>query len=158
MADSDAAPRSGRDLALFQGISPTFVAKILAKLEKAGIVRAAEGLRGGYLLAGHLLRRLRVCTHCHKRRHRAGYKYAYCGHCDYRHLAALVVCHALFPEYRYHAEAGHAQPAICHKRNSKNGSNDSQTDAASNCYPFADSPLVMEKASLNHHQDGMALV
>ncbi|PTQ11867.1 transcriptional regulator [Sphingomonas oleivorans] len=44
-------PRSGRDLAEFQGISPSFVAKIFSKLEKAGIVRAAEGVRGGYLLA-----------------------------------------------------------------------------------------------------------
>jgi Rrf2 family protein len=51
LVDAGPAPRSGKDLALFQGISPTFVAKILAKLEKAGIVRAAEGVRGGYLLA-----------------------------------------------------------------------------------------------------------
>ncbi|GGN54077.1 transcriptional regulator [Novosphingobium indicum] len=44
-------PRSARDLALFQGISPSFVAKIFAKLEKAGVVEAAEGVRGGYRLA-----------------------------------------------------------------------------------------------------------
>jgi len=44
-------PRSARDLARFQGISPTFVAKIFSKLEKAGIVEAAEGVRGGYRLA-----------------------------------------------------------------------------------------------------------
>lgn len=51
LVDAGPAPRSGKDLALFQGISPAFVAKILAKLEKAGIVRAVEGVRGGYLLA-----------------------------------------------------------------------------------------------------------
>lgn len=45
------APLSSRDLAEFQGISPSFVAKIFPKLEKAGIVRASEGVRGGYLLA-----------------------------------------------------------------------------------------------------------
>nr|WP_110753172.1 Rrf2 family transcriptional regulator [Phyllobacterium leguminum] len=43
-------PVSSRDLADFQGISPSFVAKIFPKLEKAGIVRASEGVRGGYLL------------------------------------------------------------------------------------------------------------
>lgn len=42
---------SSRDLADLQGISPTFVAKIFPKLEKAGIVTASEGLRGGYRLA-----------------------------------------------------------------------------------------------------------
>ncbi len=36
---------------IFQGISPSFVAKIFPKLEKAGIVRSSEGVRGGYLLA-----------------------------------------------------------------------------------------------------------
>ncbi|MDL2409228.1 Rrf2 family transcriptional regulator [Rhizobium calliandrae] len=46
-----AAPVSSRDLADFQGISPSFVAKIFPKLEKAGIVRASEGVRGGYLFA-----------------------------------------------------------------------------------------------------------
>jgi Rrf2 family protein len=44
-------PRSSRDLAGLQGVSPSFVAKIFPKLEKAGIVRASEGVRGGYLLA-----------------------------------------------------------------------------------------------------------
>ena len=42
---------SSRDLAELQGISPSFVAKILPKLEKAGIVQAADGMRGGYRLA-----------------------------------------------------------------------------------------------------------
>ena len=44
-------PVSSRDLAELQGISPSFVAKIFPKLEKAGIVQASEGVRGGYLLA-----------------------------------------------------------------------------------------------------------
>lgn len=42
---------SSRDLAELQGISPSFVAKIFPKLEKAGIVVANEGVRGGYRLA-----------------------------------------------------------------------------------------------------------
>lgn len=42
---------SSRDLAELQGISPSFVAKIFPKLEKAGIVQAAAGMRGGYRLA-----------------------------------------------------------------------------------------------------------
>jgi Rrf2 family protein len=42
---------STRDLAELQGISPSFVAKIFQKLEKAGIVSASEGVRGGYRLA-----------------------------------------------------------------------------------------------------------
>ena len=51
LIDAGDSPRSARDLALFQGISPSFAAKIFAKLEKAGIVTAAEGVRGGYQLA-----------------------------------------------------------------------------------------------------------
>ncbi|MFW1798882.1 RrF2 family transcriptional regulator [Acinetobacter nematophilus] len=42
---------SSRDLAELQGISSSFLAKIFPKLEKAGIVVAQEGIRGGYLLA-----------------------------------------------------------------------------------------------------------
>ena len=42
---------SARELADFQGISPSFVAKIFSKLEKAGIVAASDGIRGGYRLA-----------------------------------------------------------------------------------------------------------
>ena len=34
-----------------QGISPTFLSKIFPKLEKAGIVEASDGIRGGYRLA-----------------------------------------------------------------------------------------------------------
>ncbi len=44
-------PASSRDLADLQGVSVSFVAKIFSKLEKAGIVTASEGLRGGYRLA-----------------------------------------------------------------------------------------------------------
>lgn len=51
LVDADEQPRSARDLASFQGISPAFVSKIFAKLQKAGVVRAAEGVRGGYVLA-----------------------------------------------------------------------------------------------------------
>jgi Rrf2 family protein len=42
---------SSRKLAELSGVSPTFLAKIFPKLEKAGIVRASEGVRGGYTLA-----------------------------------------------------------------------------------------------------------
>jgi Rrf2 family protein len=45
------APLSSRDLAELQGISSAFLAKIFPKLEKAGIVVASEGVRGGYRLA-----------------------------------------------------------------------------------------------------------
>jgi Rrf2 family protein len=51
LAEAGDAPLSSRDLAEFQGVSPTFLAKIFTRLEKAGIVRATEGVRGGYLLA-----------------------------------------------------------------------------------------------------------
>jgi Rrf2 family protein len=44
-------PLSSRDLAELQGISPSFLAKIFPKLEKAGLVAASEGVRGGYRLA-----------------------------------------------------------------------------------------------------------
>src|SRR5882724_10853812 len=44
-------PTSSRDLAELQGVSPSFIAKIFPRLEKAGIVVAAEGIRGGYCLA-----------------------------------------------------------------------------------------------------------
>lgn len=51
LAGADGKPVSCRDLAELQGISPSFLAKIFAKLEKAGIVTSTEGVRGGYLLA-----------------------------------------------------------------------------------------------------------
>jgi len=42
---------SARDVAEFQGVSPSYVAKIFTLLEKAGIVSAAEGIAGGYMLS-----------------------------------------------------------------------------------------------------------
>jgi Rrf2 family protein len=51
MTDAGDTPLSSRDLAELQGISHSFLAKIFPKLEKAGIVRASEGVRGGYVLA-----------------------------------------------------------------------------------------------------------
>lgn len=42
---------SARELAELQGVSPSFLAKIFPKLERAGIVAATEGVRGGYRLA-----------------------------------------------------------------------------------------------------------
>ena len=44
-------PPSSRDLAEMQGVSPAFLKKIFPKLEKAGIVEASGGIRGGYRLA-----------------------------------------------------------------------------------------------------------
>lgn len=44
-------PLSARDIAELQGVSASFLAKIFPKLEKAGIVAASEGVRGGYVLA-----------------------------------------------------------------------------------------------------------
>ena len=44
-------PASSRDLAELQGVSASFVAKIFPRLERAGIVRASDGIGGGYLLA-----------------------------------------------------------------------------------------------------------
>jgi Rrf2 family protein len=44
-------PLSSRDVAELQVISPSFLAKIFPKLEKAGILAASEGVRGGYRLA-----------------------------------------------------------------------------------------------------------
>lgn len=51
LAVADDAPLSSRDLAELQGVSAAFVAKIFPRLEKAGIVTASNGLRGGYRLA-----------------------------------------------------------------------------------------------------------
>lgn len=44
-------PPSSRDLAEMQGVPPAFLKKIFPKLEKAGIVEATGGIRGGYRLA-----------------------------------------------------------------------------------------------------------
>lgn len=51
LVDPQATPVSSRDLAELQGVSASFLAKIFPKLEKAGIVSASEGVRGGYRLA-----------------------------------------------------------------------------------------------------------
>lgn len=51
LAVAEGTPLSSRDLAELQGVSTAFVAKIFPKLEKAGIVVASSGLRGGYQLA-----------------------------------------------------------------------------------------------------------
>jgi len=51
LVDPATGQPSCRDLAELQGVSPTFLAKIFPKLEKAGIVDASEGKRGGYRLA-----------------------------------------------------------------------------------------------------------
>lgn len=44
-------PASSRDLAELTGVSPAIVAKILPRLEKAGILEARNGIAGGYRLA-----------------------------------------------------------------------------------------------------------
>lgn len=51
LAGREATPISTRDLADFQGISHSLLAKIFPKLERAGIVRASEGASGGYVLS-----------------------------------------------------------------------------------------------------------
>ncbi len=51
LAPSRDQPASSRDLAELQGISPAMVAKLLPKLEKAGILTAQDGISGGYRLA-----------------------------------------------------------------------------------------------------------
>ncbi len=44
-------PVSVRDLASFQELPERFLAKILTKLEKSGLVRGIEGVSGGFVLA-----------------------------------------------------------------------------------------------------------
>jgi len=44
-------PPSARDLAEFQRLPLAFVRKLMTQLEKAGLVRAVEGVRGGWQLA-----------------------------------------------------------------------------------------------------------
>lgn len=51
LVESGSKPASSRDLAELQGVSPSFLAKVFQKLEKAGIVKASEGIRGGYVLS-----------------------------------------------------------------------------------------------------------
>jgi Rrf2 family protein len=43
-------PASAADLAALQGISPTLLAKIMPRLEKAGLVMSSGGIHGGYRL------------------------------------------------------------------------------------------------------------
>lgn len=42
---------SAKDLAELQGIPPEYAAKLFTKLNKAGLVSASEGVRGGFALA-----------------------------------------------------------------------------------------------------------
>jgi Rrf2 family protein len=51
LAQAPGGAISSRDLADLQGVSVSFLAKIFPKLEKAGLVTAAEGVKGGYALA-----------------------------------------------------------------------------------------------------------
>ncbi|KXV71049.1 transcriptional regulator, partial [Acetobacter cerevisiae] len=44
-------PVSSLDLAELQNIPAAFVAKLLPRLEKAGLLAASEGMKGGYTLA-----------------------------------------------------------------------------------------------------------
>ncbi|HKV39840.1 MAG TPA: Rrf2 family transcriptional regulator [Blastocatellia bacterium] len=39
------------DIAEFQGVSPTYLAKVFGRLKRAGIVRSSRGVRGGFELA-----------------------------------------------------------------------------------------------------------
>jgi len=47
----DSGPPSTRELAEFQGVSPSYVAKLFTKLAKAGLITSAEGIQGGFQLA-----------------------------------------------------------------------------------------------------------
>lgn len=40
-----------KELAIFQGISETYLSKVFTKLRKSGVVRAMSGVNGGYELA-----------------------------------------------------------------------------------------------------------
>jgi Rrf2 family protein len=46
-----AEPVSARDLAQFQRLPERYLAKVFTRLEKAGLVQATEGVRGGFTLA-----------------------------------------------------------------------------------------------------------
>jgi Rrf2 family protein len=47
----EAPPASARDLADLQGVPVEYVAKLFTKLQRAGLVAASEGARGGFRLA-----------------------------------------------------------------------------------------------------------
>jgi Rrf2 family protein len=51
LARPNMPPASSRDLADLQGAPAAFIAKIFPSLEKAGIVKAQQGIQGGYQLA-----------------------------------------------------------------------------------------------------------
>lgn len=51
LIDPRGTPASTRDLADFQGVPASLLAKILPRLRKAGIVEATGGIGGGYRLA-----------------------------------------------------------------------------------------------------------
>jgi len=51
LAPSRETPASSRDLAELTGVSQALVAKLLPKLEKAGVLAAQGGIAGGYRLA-----------------------------------------------------------------------------------------------------------
>ncbi|WP_170378845.1 RrF2 family transcriptional regulator [Ruegeria atlantica] len=42
---------SSRELAEFQGVSPSYVAKVFTKLRRSGLVESTDGIAGGYRLA-----------------------------------------------------------------------------------------------------------
>ena len=46
----ESGPPSTRELAEFQGVSPSYVAKLFTKLAKAGLVASSEGIQGGFRL------------------------------------------------------------------------------------------------------------
>jgi Rrf2 family protein len=50
LVNEPAMPVSSRELAEMQGISVSFVAKLLPRLERAGIVHSVGGISGGYRL------------------------------------------------------------------------------------------------------------
>ena len=45
------SPLGVSDIAEFQGVSPTYLAKIFTRLKKAGILQSSIGVKGGYELA-----------------------------------------------------------------------------------------------------------
>ena len=47
----ESGPPSTRELAEFQGVSPSYVAKLFTKLAKAGLITSSEGIKGGFRLA-----------------------------------------------------------------------------------------------------------
>lgn len=53
MAAGDGKPVGVQPLAERQGVSPTYLSKILTKLVKAGLIESASGANGGYRLRRH---------------------------------------------------------------------------------------------------------